>query len=210
MGQCGGLDCFSPPAPSPIPISSIPSGLWCLTPLLGGLGWGRVWGLLLASPCAHHGAGSVLESLTWSQEHPCTSCPGCLPHPKSRVLGTATPLPCTGMCSGCWCSPPPWAASQDCLTGLWGCSRLPLFPQPCTQGSPWVMKAEALGQPSHSKGSWGCAQPWVPGLPQLLPRLQSSGKGGLGHRRGGSSRSLAQASLWSCATLGWHLLRVHV
>lgn len=106
--------------------------------------------------------------------------------------------------------PTPRAASRDCLTGLWGCSRLPLFPQPCTQGSPWVMKAEALGQPCHSKGSWGCAQPWIPGLPQLLPRLQSSGKGGLGHRRGGSSRSLAQASLWSCATLGWHLLRVHV
>uniref|UniRef100_H0Z2J1 Transmembrane protein 120A n=1 Tax=Taeniopygia guttata TaxID=59729 RepID=H0Z2J1_TAEGU len=53
--------------------------------------WDRAWGLLLDSPCAHHGAGSVLESLTWSQEHPA---PPALPAshiPTAGCLGQ--PLP---------------------------------------------------------------------------------------------------------------------
>lgn len=99
--------------------------------------WDRAWGLLLDGPCAHHGAGSVLESLTWSQEHPAPAVLAASHTQRAGLLGTATPLPCTGMFSGCWCSPPHWgtAASRDCLTQLLGCSRLPLHPK--TPGHPW-------------------------------------------------------------------------
>lgn len=169
-----GLDCLSPPAPSR-PLSSIPSGLWCLIPFLGGLGVGQSLGSAPGqSMCSPR--GWIRAALTHLEPGaPCTSCPGCCPHPKSRMPGTATPLPRTGMFSGCCCSPPhrDKAGSRNCLPQLLGCSRLPLSPQPCTQGSPYVLKAEALGQPRHSEGSWGCAQPWIPGVLQLLPHLQS-------------------------------------
>lgn len=156
--------------------------------------WDRAQRLLLEvhvlmDPCWSHppAARSTLHLLSWLHS---TS--------NSRMLGAATPLPWTGVFSGCCCCSPPWGRAEP-LTAL-GCSRLPLFPPALHPAQLCVVRAEALGQPHPGVDSRGAPAP---------PHLQSPGKGQLGHGRGGSSRSLVQASRWSCAssTLGWNLLR---
>lgn len=168
-GQCGGLDCFSPPAPSPIPTSSIPSGLWCLTPFPGGPGVGQSLGPApgqsMCSPRGWIRAGVTrLESGA-----PCTSCPGCLPHPNSRMLGTATPLPSTGMFSGC-------SLGQGSVQGLPdtapGVLQAPPFPPPALHpGQPPCVE----GQPGHSKHSPGFQR-----CPSSSLSFNSQGRGSWG------------------------------
>lgn len=205
MGQCGGLDCFCPPAPSPIPISSIPSGLWRLIPFLGGLGVGQSLGPApgwsMCSPRGWIRAGVThLESGA-----PCTCCPGCLPHPKSRIAWDSHSPPLYW--DVLWVLVLPTPLGHGSVQGLPHTAPGVLEAAPSPQGIPGELKARAPGAASSLPGHWGCAQPWIPAVPQFLPRLQSARIG-----RGGSSRSLVQASCWSCAssTPGWHLLRVHV
>lgn len=123
--------------------------------------WDRAWGLLLDSPCAHHGAGSVLESLAWSQEHPA---PPVLAAFHIQTAGcSGQPLP--SLLLGCsldvhWVR----AVSRDCLTQLLGCCRLPLSPrQPCTQGSPRVLRG-SLVTPSTALDSRGAPAPPSPSI----------------------------------------------
>lgn len=214
MGQCGGLDCFSPLAPFPIPISLIPSGLWCLIPLLRGLGVGQSLGPAPGqSMCSLWGwirAGVThLESVA-----PCTCCPGCLPHPKSRIAWDSHSPPLYW--DVLWTLVLPMPLGQGSIQALPhvapGVLEAAPFPPALHPGQPLAVEGRVPGAALSFPGHWGCAQPWIPAVPQLFPRLQSAGKGRLGHGRGGSSRSLVQASCWSCAssTPGWHLLRVHM
>lgn len=188
MGQCGGLDCFSHRLHSLFPPPQFRPDSGVSPHSLEARVWHRVWGLLLDSPCAHHGAGSVLESLTWSQEHPA------LPVLAAFHIQTA----------GCWGQPLP--------SLLLGCSLDAGAPTPVGQGSiqglpdtaPGVLQAPpfppspapraapvTLGQSGHSKHSPG------------FQRCPSSSLSFNPQGRGGSSRS----SHWSCAssTLGWHV-----
>lgn len=75
-------------------------------------------------------------------------------------------------------------------------------------GSPFP-PALHLGQPLWAEtlqGQLGLCTALIPGLPQLLPHLQSTGKGWLGHGTGGSGRSWG----WAGSSLGWQLLRLQM
>lgn len=157
MGPCGGLDCFSPLAPSPVPISSIPSGLWGLIPSLGGLGVGQslgpapgqsLWGWIPAG-VTHLQPGA-----------PCTSCPGCLPHPDSRdshcppwhwdVLWLLLLPTGTGQCPG--------TASHS----SWGAGGSPFAPSPAPRAAPVGRDPPRAAGAVHSSESRAAPAPPSP------------------------------------------------
>lgn len=159
-------------SPSPVPISSIPSGLGGLIPSLGGLGVGQSLGPAPGqSLCSAR--GWIPAGVTHLQPGaPCSSCPGCLP-PSNR----------TAWHSHC----PPWH-----WDGLWmlllptGTGQCPgtASHSSCSAGGSPFPPALHPGQPLWAEtlqGQLGLCTALIPGLPQLLPHLQPTGKGWLGH-----------------------------
>lgn len=181
MGQCGSLDCFSPPAPSPIPTSSIPSGLWCRTPFLGAWGVGQSLGPAPGQSMCSPRGGSVLESLTWSQEHPAAPVLAAFPTQTAGCLGQ--PLPSL-LWDVLWLlvlpTPLGQGSIQGCLTQLLGCCRVPLSPQPC----PCVLRVTPRAAGAvHSPGFQGCPSSSLTFNPQ---GRGSWGMGGVGAAGAGS------------------------
>lgn len=168
VGHCGGLDCFSPLAPSPVPISSIPSGLWCLIPFLGGPGVGQS-----LEPAPGQSLGSLRGWIcSWTVPVLPTGLDPCWSH--SPGVRSTLHLPswphstCKGQDAWDSHSPPfywdflwmlvlPTPRGQNSVQGLPhtapGVLEAPPFPpQPCSQASPCVLRAEALGAASSLQG----------------------------------------------------------
>ncbi|XP_018864113.1 transmembrane protein 120A isoform X1 [Parus major] len=94
--------------------------------------WDRSWGLLLDSPCAQHGAGSVLESLTWSQEHPA---PPLLAASHIQTAGClGQPLP--SLFLGCSVDVPTPVGQGRASHGSWAAPGPPCPPSPAPRAAP--------------------------------------------------------------------------